>query len=620
MRKEEEENKETNNNNKNNNNNNNNINYDENLYNEELVFNCIKRVKVDGIPELLQHLNNISIEHLTSPSFINKLELTLKYSKEKNDLLSRVLGNGSLNLIVFNFPSNSLLLLEFLIRIGINIKNIIEDSQTNFIQTFLKLTTKIKSKIMLKNKKEEKAQLELVKKLIQVGMDIKGHEKSLIRSALESCNFKIIKYFCSQKLFFDIQNFNLHFVLQGYVFHWDYKHHKKQQNALLKLIKYLVDKGVDIHQRNKQEETILHLAAKHHSLKIIKYFISLGIDIHSLDNQKNTILLSTLNTTGLNYYFVSSIKNELNLLNNFKKVVKYFISIGVNVEHKNNDGMDAFLLLLLSQWNNNFITKNFKFIKFVASSMESSLKSPDRYHISSVYFRRILKSFNIEMIKYLNEFSCFANYFDGENKIKPKNSILFNLVTYFTNILHNIKYDENKKLAKFKKFKEIFEFFLSKRNNINSIDKFNRNAIQHYYSIPIANYKHYFVYWKFWDYLIEKGINLNHISNKGSILHYLLGERDIKNKENQEYGKYIMIRSMEINSQKVYHPKFKFLNDENTFEDFKRKDKEEEDNKEKVIKWKRGMAEILMKSPKILSLSSAKFKFDEKSSQLIKVI
>ena len=48
---------------------------------------------------------------------------------------------------------------------------------------------------------------------------------------------------------------------------------------------------------------------------------------------------------------------------------------------------------------------------------------------------------------------------------------------------------------------------------------------------------------------------------------------------------------MEINFQIVDHPKFNDLKVEDSFEDFFRKD-EEEENDEKVIKWKRGMAEI----------------------------
>ena len=555
----------------------------EDIYrNEELVFNCIKITKEDGIAELLQHLNNIPIEHLTSPSFINKLEHSLKIdSTGYNIPISNLIRN--------NYPSNSLLFLEYLKDKGINIKQLICSPQiyNSVLKSTFNLYGKVKEKIMLKNI-EEKAQLELVKMLIELSLEhIKGNEDEMMRDALESRNLKIIKYFVSlnigdikkleQKLF--TKENALHIVLERNMFHYN----KEQQKPLLKLIKYLVDQGVDIHKRNTFGETILHLAAKYHSIKMIKYLVSLGIDIHSLDNQKNNLLLSA----GQWRY-----KNET-----LMKIAKYFISIGINIEHQNNDGID-FLLYSIEYGN-------FEFIKYIGSLIPS-LKSPDRYNIISTHFRRevcrSLNNFNIEMIKYLDEIPCFAQFFDGRNKIKTKSSILFDLISFYSKEIKKIK---------FGKFKEVFQFFLNKRNNINSIDVLNQIAIQ-------QDYNKISICWKLWDYLIGKGINLNHVSNHGSILHYLFFD---KKKLNQEYGKYIMIRSMEINSQIVDHPKYFSLKDEDSFEDFKR---EEEENEEKVIKWKRGMAEILMKYPKILNLvlprpSSHIFKFDEKSSQLVKV-
>ena len=548
---------------------------------EELVFNCIKRVKIDGIAELLQHLNNIPIEHITFPSFINKLEHTLK-----NDLIGITIP--LITIIRKNYPSNSLLFLEYLKDKEIHLNQLICSPHTCklYIDSSLKLCDKIKEQIMLKNKFEEKAQLELVKMLIELSFDIKEYEDGMMRDALESRNLKIIKYFVSLKIgdikkmeqdIFSKEN-ALHIVLQRN--NMCNYNHKEQQKSLLKLIKYLVDQRVDIHKRNTFGVTVLHIAAKYHSLKMIKYLVSLGIDIHSLDNQKNNLLLSAVRG-----------HNNETLVN----VAKYFISIGINIEHQNKDGMD--ILLYSLEYG------NFEFIKYIGSLIPS-LKSPDRYNIKSTHFHRevlrSLNNFNIEMIKYLDEFPCFAQFFDGRNKIRSKNAILFDLISFYLNDIKKIK---------FGKFKEVFQFFLNKRNNINSIDMFNRIAIQ-------QDYNKISICWKLWDYLIEKGINLNHISNHGSILHYLLKKKKIKN---QDYAKYIMIRSMEINSQIVDHPIFKYLNDEDSFENFKRKDEEEDKGGIKVIKWKRGMAEILIKSPKILTLVSPKFKFDEKSSQLISV-
>ena len=589
MRKEEEENKETNTNN------------NSNIYkNEELVFNCIKRTKEEGIVELLQHLNNIPIEHLTSPSFINKLEHALK-------LQTIPLRN----IIRHNYPSNSLIFLDYLKDKGIHIKQLICSPQIyiSVLNSSLILYGKVKENVMLKNKIEERAQLELVKILIELSFDIDGFEEKMMNDALESRNLKIIKYFVSLNIF-DIKIFSqnykgrnaLHVALQpiwckGICCNFKYSIDKEQQKSLLKLIKYLVDKGVDIHQRDDDGATLLHLAAKYHSLKMIKYLVSLGIDIHSLDNKKNTIILSTFSRNSITQFSPLDLK----FWNKLLQVVKYFISIGVNADNHNIYGMNAIIYTM--DYN------NFELIKIIGSSMPL-LKSTDQKNIKLEVIQRsvnyLLKTFNIEMIKYLDEFPCFANYFDGENKIKSKNSILSYLISHF-------KHDQK---VTFSQFKEVFEFFLNKRNNINSIDLDNRIPIQHNYQL--IQYYYDKVYnngcasWKYWNYFIKKGINLNHISNHGSILHYILDEREIKN---QDYAKYIMIRSMEINSQIVDHPKFDDLKDEDSFEDFFRKD-EEEENEEKVIKWKRGMAEILMKSLKILT--GSKFIFDEKSL-LIKI-
>ena len=421
-------------------------------------------------------------------------------------------------------------------------------------------------------------------------------------SALEYRNIKIIKYFVSQTIdvngsFFP-QN-ALHIALQPIGQRYQYIIDKDQQISLLKLIKYLVDQGVDIHKRNASDETVLHIVAKYHSLKIIKYLVSLGIDIHSLDYNMNNVLLSAFDW---NLY-----GKDPNYFEILEKLAKYFISLGGNIEHQSRDGMDVFLYSLKHD--------RIEFIKSIGSLMPS-LKSL-QYNFKLPFVKTMvcgsLKWFNIDTIKYLDEIPCFTLYFDGENKIKTKNSILFALLS---------SYSYNIEKTNFAKFKEVFEFFLNKRNNINSIDEKDRIPIHQFYASKVTELSKSR---KVLDYLIEKGSNLHHYSVVGSILNqiyrgeyppYNFGEFD-----SNENIKYIMIRSMEINSQIVDHPIFNDLKDEDSFEDFFRKE-EEEENEEKVIKWKRGMAEILMKSPNILRLttksypSKSIFTFDEKSFKI----
>ena len=54
----------------------------------------------------------------------------------------------------------------------------------------------------------------------------------------------------------------------------------------------------------------------------------------------------------------------------------------------------------------------------------------------------VLKSFNIEIMKYLDQFPFIAQYFDGKNRITPKNNILFHLI-YWLNQKYYEKITKN---------------------------------------------------------------------------------------------------------------------------------------------------------------------------------
>ena len=211
--------------------------------NEELVFNCIKSVKVNGIVELLQYLNNIPIEHLTSPSFLNKLEHALK-----DDSTGRTIPLS--NIILYNYPSNSLIFLEYLKDKGLHLKQLICSPQIyiSVLNSSFNLYGKIKDQIILKNKIEERAQSELVKTLFDLsfeigGFDIKGNGKKMMNDALESRNLKIIKYFVSLS-HIDIKNIShsfkgrnaLHIALLPIWSNMQYSIDKEQQKSLYKNI------------------------------------------------------------------------------------------------------------------------------------------------------------------------------------------------------------------------------------------------------------------------------------------------------------------------------------------------------------------------------------------------
>ena len=636
------------------------------LYYENLILAEIKRGKVDGIADLFLHFNSISKQHFSSPSFINKLEESL-FEPITDEKLSTSSPIPLINLVQNNIPSYTLILLKYLNGKGVDIfKKLISNPQMRFslITSSLLLCDKIDEKIiMLINKKDKIAQLELVKIFINNNInynkninninnnrdnynnnnenyinennnlnnnndhsssllllslfDIKGEEENRIKrekmmmEALLSFNIKIIKYFHSLNFFdfknnFNIPNFDsingLHFILQpvnSYIHNnninnhnnnyyknkkkfYNYLHNifyvnnkninnnnnsinnfiklieKEKEKSILKIIKFNIEKGANIHQINNGKN-LLHIATKYHSLNIIKYLISLGVDFHSLDDGNNNVLLLAINRE----------EEKNNLENHWKKVEKimrYFISIGVNVEQKNNIGLDLFLYLLKNKYKNN--PSYFNFIQFISSQL---FKFDQNYNFTSISLQHsiynLLLSFDLKMIKFANQFSSFSNYFDGENKIKSKNSILSQLINFYISKPDQISLTN---------FQETFNFFLHKRNNINNIDKYNRISIH-------QNYNNVFIPWKFFDYLIEKGINLNHVSNSGSILHFILYYN--KEKNNQDLAKYIMIRSMEINLHIVDHPRFNSLDDEATFDNFIRKDENEEGREEEGEKF-----------------------------------
>ena len=134
--------------------------------NKEIIFNnegtlfCnIKRAAEEGATELLEHLSSLSEEQLTSPSFRNKLETFLNIYAFNSFIKN-------------NYPSNSLILLESLKNKGIDIKQFKLSNPraySSLINSSLKLSDKINEKILLKNKKEQIAQLELVKTILELG-------------------------------------------------------------------------------------------------------------------------------------------------------------------------------------------------------------------------------------------------------------------------------------------------------------------------------------------------------------------------------------------------------------------------------------------------------------------
>ena len=161
-----------------------------------------------------------------------------------------------------------------------------------------------------------------------------------------------------------------------------------------------------------------------------------------------------------------------------------------NIGQQNKDGKDLFIYLVINNYYYKSLPCYFDFIQFISSlsPFSSRLISNNyldfqkrKFSHSSIVFG-LLFSCDFNLIKFTDQFSSFSKYFDGENKTTTKNSILFD-VTQFYLSKSFIEFS-------FKSFNEIFEYFLHKRNNINSIGKSNQLLIH-------RSYEKTFISWKF---------------------------------------------------------------------------------------------------------------------------
>jgi len=110
----------------------------------------------------------------------------------------------------------------------------------------------------------------------------------------------------------------------------------------IKVIKYLVSKGVDIHKCNKNWWTAYLIAAFYDNIKLMKYLESLGTNIHKKSLVGNNAYLITavqhriksmkhLEKKGVNIYIKPTIEN--NFFN--KRLVGYYLIASYVFKNKN---------------------------------------------------------------------------------------------------------------------------------------------------------------------------------------------------------------------------------------------------------------------------------------------
>ena len=98
-----------------------------------------------------------------------------------------------------------------------------------------------------------------------------------------------------------------------------YSLHKACYVGNLEAVKYLVEKGADIHAKDKDSKTPLHCTCQKGDLEVVKYLVEKGADINAKSNFDNTPLIYACQ------------KGHL-------KLVKYLVEKGADINAKINSG------------------------------------------------------------------------------------------------------------------------------------------------------------------------------------------------------------------------------------------------------------------------------------------
>ena len=371
--------------------------------------------------------------------------------------------------------------------------------------------------------------VEIMKYLVSLHSDINiqlcGGE-GVIHLAIKANNMEVIEYLISL-------NINLDWITyEGYTL---FLYAVKYSN--LKVIQYLVSLNqFDIHYQISPgffyyKCNAIIIAAERNDIEIIQYLVSLDIDFQCTDQDGNNSLFFLLYPTNEQTDFDCD-----KILN----TMKYFISIGINYYQENNLYKDIVKYTLK--------TANLELIKFIYS-----LYNPFVYFDKNLNLTTYLSSrnpFEVDIFRFIIE-----NNIANENSLGKVNLILHQLVQNLnifsndqkTNFNSQITFTTLTSIEKFTKFKECFEYFINRGNNINTFDNNNRIPIQ--YLSPLINFN---LFWKVIKYLINRGSDLLHQSKLGSLLHILLSYKmlgKVDGKMISDIAKYVVVRSLDLNEK-----------------------------------------------------------------------
>ena len=516
---------------------------------------------------------------LSSLLFLSSLlpsQLFLNYRSTKR-------GEKGWNAILYASKGGSIEVMEFLLSFGFNINFFgtkrSEPCVTNYEENCLF--------IAIENGKSK----EYIEYLYSQNAHIvvyNDREEGLLHCAIKANNIEVIEYLISLRL-------DLNWITyEGYTL---FLYAVRYSN--LKVIQYLVSLNLfDIHSRLPIGDYGIYevtgwnaiiIAALYNSLEVLQYFVSLGVDIQCTDKkyEKNAFYLCALQFTR------EDTKERERTQNN----MKYLMSIGIDTyQNKNNMIFQREIISYILQKG------DLEHIKFIFSL----------YRSKRVFVRENLESFcesnylfDTNTLKYLIENKLIAETFPKKNP-PHHGTILHCLINSLIQLSSYNLYLKSTE-EKFKRFKECFDYFLERGNDINSTIITPKN-------IPFQLIKYDYIanklLWMIIKYLIDKGTNLLFKTGNGSVLHSIKNSFTRNNKQKEEIMKYIIIRSDEINEkssaqrsmiQYIQHSTIQNNNNKDLL--FINNNNNNNNEKEMKSKWKRVFSSFVL-SPFILSFTN----------------
>jgi ankyrin repeat protein len=290
-----------------------------------------------------------------------------------------------------------------------------------------------------------------------------------------------------------------------------------------KIVKVLLDNGVDIHSLNKDKNTPLHLAALTGNYKLVKLLLEYGADINKTGELKFTPILyaaqqgydeiiQLLFDIGANLEHQDIYgRTPLLLAARFSKkesTVNKLLELGANINHQTKNKYTALHLVMEN--------KNHEIVKILLDN-GIDIDSQDKYKNTALHTATFYGYYKI--VKLLLESGadihkkaklgytplCFASQ-EGHDEIIQL------LIDRGSNLEHQDYYSRTPLLlaARFSNKESTVNKLLELKANINHQSK-NKNTALHYATL-CGNYK-------IIELLLKYGANINHKGNMGTPLH-----------------------------------------------------------------------------------------------------